>query len=172
MSLREIVTLPHNALRKKALKVSNFGKPLQELIDDMVETMRAAPGVGLAAPQVNVHQRVIVVEFGDEEDPEVPPKLHIVVNPEIKKPSRETLLGQEGCLSIPGLVGDVERAASVVVRGQNRRGHPVKIKAEGWLARIFLHEVDHLNGVLFVDRAEKIYKLEELEDGSQVTTPV
>ncbi|MDH3943401.1 MAG: peptide deformylase [Anaerolineae bacterium] len=172
MSIREIVTLPHAALRKKARKVADFGKPLQQLVDDMIETMRAAPGVGLAAPQLDVHQRVIVVEFGDEEDPEVLPTLYVVVNPEIKRPSREILLGQEGCLSIPGLVGDVERSASVVVRGQNRRGHPIKIKAEGWLARIFLHEIDHLNGVLFVDKAEKIYKLEELEDGSEVATPV
>lgn len=172
MSLRKVITLPHDTLRKKARRVSDFGHPLQELIDDMIETMRAAPGVGLAAPQVDVLQRVIVVEFGDEEDPEVPPKLHVVINPEIKRPSRETVLGQEGCLSIPGLVGDVDRSESVVVRGQNRRGHPVKIKAQGWLARIFQHEVDHLNGVLFVDRAEKIYKLEDLEDGTQVATPV
>lgn len=172
MSLRKVITLPHDTLRKKARRVSDFGNPLQELIDDMIETMRAAPGVGLAAPQVDVLQRVIVVEFGDEEDPEVPPKLHVVVNPEIKRPSRETVFGQEGCLSIPGLVGDVDRSQSVVVRGQNRRGHPVKIRAQGWLARIFQHEVDHLNGVLFVDRAEKIYKLEDLEDGTQVATPV
>jgi peptide deformylase len=172
MPLRKIVTLPHGTLRKKARQVSDFGNPLQELIDDMIETMRAAPGVGLAAPQVDVLQRVIVVEFGDEEDPEVPPKLHVVVNPEIKRPSRETLMGQEGCLSVPGLVGDVDRSQSVVVRGKNRRGHPVKIKAQGWLARIFQHEVDHLNGVLFLDRAEKIYKLEDLEDGTQVATPV
>jgi len=172
MPLREIITLPHPALRKRAHKVSDFGKPLQVLIDDMIETMRAAPGVGLAAPQVDVLQRVIVVEFGDEEDPEVPPTLHVVVNPEIKQPSQESVLGPEGCLSIPGLVGDVDRSASVLVRGLNRRGHPIKIKAQGWLARIFQHEVDHLNGVLFVDRAEKIYTLEELEDGGQEATPV
>ena len=163
MTVREIITLPNDALRRRAHKVTDYGPDLQTLIDDMVETMRVAPGVGLAGPQLAVSQRVIVVEFGDEEDEEVPPKLHIVVNPEIKRPSRETVLGQEGCLSIPGYVGEVERAKSVTVRGHNRRGHKIKITAQGWLARIFQHEVDHLNGVLFVDKAETIISLEELE---------
>jgi peptide deformylase len=138
----------------------------------MVETMRAEPGVGLAAPQVNVQQRVFVAEFGDEEDEEVPPKLYILVNPKIKRPSREKIIGQEGCLSIPGFAGDVERSISVTVRALNRHGHPTKVKAKGWLARIFQHEVDHLNGVLFIDKAEKIYTLEELEDSAQSITAV
>ena len=172
MPVREIVTLPNDVLRRKARVVTDFGPELQSLIDDMVETMRAAPGVGLAAPQVNVSQRVIVVEFGDEDDEEVPRKLHVVVNPRIKRPSRDKELGQEGCLSIPGLVGDVERSISVTVKGQNRRGHNIKIKAEGWLARIFQHEVDHINGVLFIDKAERIYTLEELEEESDPKTTV
>lgn len=163
MTVREIVTLPHDSLRRRAQKVDDFGPELQSLIDDMIETMREAPGVGLAGPQLNVPQRVIVVEFGDDEDEEVPPKLHVVVNPKIKRPSREMVLGQEGCLSVPGYVGDVERSISVTIRGKNRRGHKIKIRAEGWLARIFQHEVDHLNGVLFLEKAEKIYSLEELE---------
>ena len=128
MPVREIVTLPNDVLRRKARVVTDFGPELQSLIDDMVETMRAAPGVGLAAPQVDVSQRVIVVEFGDEDDEEVPRKLHVVVNPRIKRPSRDQELGQEGCLSIPGLIGDVQRSTSATVLGQNRRGHKVKIK--------------------------------------------
>jgi peptide deformylase len=161
MAIREIVTLPNPVLRNKARKVTDFGEDLQKLVDDMIETMRAAPGVGLAAPQVDVPLRVIVVEFGDEEDEEVPPKLFAMVNPEIKKFSLDTTVGTEGCLSIPEFAGDVERSTSVTIQGLNRHGQPMRVKAEGWLARIFQHEVDHLEGILFPDRAEKVWKLEE-----------
>lgn len=164
MALKEIVVIPHPALRKKAHKVTDFSPELGELIDDMVETMREAPGVGLAGPQVDISQRVIVVEFGDEEDEEVPPKLYTVVNPEISRKSRETTFGIEGCLSIPGLVGEVERHESVLVKGYNRHGQKIKIKAKGWLARIFQHEVDHLDGVLFTDLATQIWQPEEETD--------
>jgi peptide deformylase len=164
MSVREIITVPHPTLRRNARKVTDFGSDLQTLIDDMVETMRVAPGVGLAAPQVNVPLQVIVVEFGDEEDETVEPTLFTIVNPEIVRPSREVVMGTEGCLSIPGLVGDVERSEAVTVKGFSRRGQPMKIKAKGWLARIFQHEIDHLNGVLFTDRAEQVWQ-PEVESG-------
>ena len=164
MAVRNIVTLPHSTLRKKARKVSNFGPKLQTLIDDMVETMREAPGVGLAAPQIDIPLWVIVVEFGDEEDEEVPAKLYTIVNPEITRLSKETMLGVEGCLSIPNIVGDVERSIQATVKGQNRRGQPVKLKLSGWVARIFQHEIDHLNGVLFIDRAERVWQQEEEEE--------
>ncbi len=164
MAVREIITVPHPTLKKQARKVTDFGPALQTLIDDMVETMRTAPGVGLAAPQVDVLQRVIVVEFGDEEDETAEPSLFTVVNPEIVRPSRETVMGIEGCLSIPTLVGDVERSESVTVKGFSRRGQPMKIKAKGWLARIFQHEVDHLNGVLFTDIALQVWQ-PEVETG-------
>ena len=160
MAIREIITLPHKTLRQKARKVTSFGSDLQTLIDDMVETMRSAPGVGLAAPQVNVSSRVIVVEFNENEDEEIPPKLYVVVNPEITRFSSEDEIGTEGCLSIPRIVGDVERPITVTIKGLNRRGQPQKIKASGWLARIFQHEVDHLDGVLFVDRAERVWQIE------------
>jgi peptide deformylase len=161
MVKRDIITLPDQVLKKKARKVSEFGPDLQRLIDDMVETMREAPGVGLAAPQVNVSMRVIVVEFGDEEDEEIPAKLFTIVNPEITRQSQETVMGIEGCLSIPGILGEVERSSSVTLKGFNRHGKPIRIKANGWLARIFQHEVDHLDGVLFVDRAEQVWMSEE-----------
>lgn len=161
MAVREIVSLPQPVLRKKARKVTEFGSELQELIDDMVETMREAPGVGLAAPQVNISQRVIVVEYGDEEDENKPPKLFTLLNPEITRFSQETEVGTEGCLSIPQMVGEVERPLAITVKALNRQGKPVKIKAEGWLARIFQHEIDHLDGVLFTDRAAKVWKVEE-----------
>ena len=167
MAVREIVTIPHLTLRRNARKVTDFGPKLQTLIDDMVEIMRVAPGVGLAAPQIDVSQRVIVVEFGDEEDETVEPSLYTIVNPEIMRPSRETVIGTEGCLSIPMLVGDVERSESVTVKGLNRRGQPIKLKAKGWLARIFLHEVDHLNGVLFIDKAIQVWQ-PEFEPGQVV----
>lgn len=161
MAVREIVSLPHPVLRKKARKVTEVGDDIQELIDDMVETMRQAPGVGLAAPQVNVSQRIIVVEYGDEEDETKPPKLYTLINPEITRLSQETVLGTEGCLSIPKLVGEVERSAAVTVKALNRQGKPVKIKAEGWLARIFQHEIDHLDGIVFTDKATQVWKVEE-----------
>jgi peptide deformylase len=173
MTLRTIVTLPEPVLRRKARLVTTFDDNLQTLIDDMIETMRQAPGVGLAAPQVDVSERLIVVEYGDEEEDEngeiieLPKKLFAVINPEIVKTSEETEMGVEGCLSIPGLVGEVERFSAIQIKGLNRHGKPTKIKAEGWLARIFQHEIDHLNGVLFPDLATKVWQPqteEELED--------
>lgn len=160
MAIREIITVPDKILRGKARKVTSFGAELQTLIDDMVDTMRVAPGVGLAAPQVNAPLRVIVVEFNESEDEETPPKLYMVVNPKITRFSSDQDFGTEGCLSLPRIVGDVERPISVTVKGFNRRGQPLKIKASGWLARIFQHEVDHLDGVLFVDRADKVWQIE------------
>ncbi|MGB8212491.1 MAG: peptide deformylase [Anaerolineales bacterium] len=159
MTIRQIVTLPDPILRRKARPVNHFDADLQTLVDDMIETMRAAPGVGLAAPQVGVSERIIVVEYvEDEEDEAAPKKLYVMVNPEIKEFSTETEDGIEGCLSVPGLQGDVERSWAVTVKGQTRRGQPMKVKAKGWMARIFQHEIDHLNGVVFTDRATKVWK--------------
>jgi peptide deformylase len=160
MPVRDIVTHPAPILRKKARKVTDFGPELQTLVDDMVETMRSAPGVGLAAPQVGEPFQLIVVEYTEKEDDEQP-KLFVLANPVIIRTASDQEVGTEGCLSIPGFVGDVERPAAVTLRGLNRRGKPMRVKADGWLARIFQHEVDHLNGVLFIDRAEKVWKVEE-----------
>ena len=136
MTVRTIVTLPDPVLRRKARPVTKFDEKLQTLIDDMVDTMRDAPGVGLAAPQVGISERVIVVEYAEpeeveegEEPKEVEPKLYVMVNPEIVKSSPETVIGVEGCLSIPALVGEVERAQEVRIKGLNRRGQPMKLKA-------------------------------------------
>lgn len=165
MALRRIVTLPDPVLKRKARPVTKFDKDLHTLIGDMVETMRAAPGVGLAAPQIGLSERIIVVEYfekqEDEEKEDAPKKVWALVNPEIVKASEETLLGVEGCLSIPGLVGEVERHAEVQVKAMNRHGKPVKIKAKGWLARIFQHEIDHLNGILFTERAVRVWQPEQ-----------
>src|SRR5512146_1303548 len=167
MTLRKIVTLPDAVLRRKARAVTKVDKDLHTLIDDMVETMRQAPGVGLAAPQIGLSERIIVIEYfeheEDEEKEDAPKKVWAVLNPEIVKASEEKLMGVEGCLSIPNLVGEVERHAAVQVKGMNRHGKPMKIKAEGWLARIFQHEIDHLNGVVFPDRALRVWKPEPEE---------
>ena len=175
MTLRKIITLPEPVLRRKARTITTFDKNLQTLIDDMIETMREAPGVGLAAPQVNVSERLIVVEYAEEQDeeaegqPEKPKKLFVLINPEIVKSSAETLMGVEGCLSIPNLVGEVERHAVIQVKGLNRHGKPTKVKAEGWLARIFQHEIDHLNGILFPDRATRVWQpQDEVEPEQEV----
>ena len=158
MAIREIVSLPDPVLRRKAHKVTNFDKDLQVLIEDMVETMRQAPGVGLAAPQIAISTRLIVVEYGDDENEDAPKKLYVMANPEIVQASSELVNGVEGCLSVPSLIGDVERNQRILLKGMNRHGKPVKLKAEGWLARIFQHEIDHLDGVLFPDRATRVWK--------------
>jgi peptide deformylase len=164
MSIREIITIPGPTLRKKARKVTDFGPELQLLIDDMIETMRAAPGVGLAANQVDIPLRVVVVEYGEEDEngeEKTAARLYTLVNPEITRVDQETETAPEGCLSIPGFAGEVERSVAITVKAQNRHGQPVRVKAKGWLARIFQHELDHLEGVLFIDRAENVWELKE-----------
>ena len=171
MTLRQIVHLPEPILRKKAKPVTKFDKDLQTLIDDMIETMREAPGVGLAAPQINLPMQLAVVEYAEGEDegleegaPEPKKKLYVLINPEIIKVSEEKVMGIEGCLSIPGLVGEVERYEAIQVKALNRHGAPVKIKVDGWMARIFQHEIDHLNGELFTDKAVRVWKPSEEQD--------
>ncbi len=168
MALREIVFLPEPILRRKAKPVTKFDKDLQTLIDDMIETMRDAPGVGLAAPQVNIPQQLAVIEYaeGDDEEenedaPPKPKKLFVIINPEITRASEEKVMGVEGCLSIPGLIGEVERHEVIQVKALNRHGNPVKFKLDGWMARIFQHEIDHLDGTLFIDRASEVWRGEE-----------
>lgn len=164
MALRTIVTIPDPVLRRKAHKVTEFDKDLQTLIDDMIDTMREAPGVGLAAPQIGVSQRVIVIEYGDDENEEAPKKLFTLVNPEIVSGSEELVEGMEACLSIPRIQGEVERHEKLIVKAINRHCKPVKLKLSGWLARIFQHEIDHLEGILFTDRAARVWRLREDEE--------
>ncbi len=153
MAIRTIYTSEQPVLRTKAKKVKKIDASTQKLIDDMIETMKDAPGVGLAAPQVGVSLRVLVVETPeDEDDPQGGTQLQLI-NPEILKMDGEQV-GEEGCLSIPGYVGIVKRAHDVTVKALNRKGKEVKVKARGYLARILQHEIDHLDGVLFTDRLE------------------
>jgi peptide deformylase len=143
MAVRPILLMGDPVLRQKAKRVTRFDQSIHQLIDDMVDTMRDAPGVGLAAPQVGVPLRVAVVEVEGE--------VTELCNPEIVEAKGE-YEPEEGCLSIPGYVANVKRALEVTVRYKNRRGTLVKLKADGLLAHAIQHEVDHLDGILFVDR--------------------
>ncbi len=173
MAVRDIYVIDHPVLRRKAKKIAKLTAETRALIDDMIETMRAAPGVGLAAPQVGVSEQVIVVEYAEDEeqtDDGTKPakkKLYVLINPEIVWVSEEMVEGTEGCLSIPGWVGDVARHEAVAVKGLNRDGQKIKINAEGWLARIFQHEIDHLNGVLYIDRLVSPDSLRRVEAGQE-----
>ena len=159
MAVRQIRFLGDPVLRQKAQKIHHMDKSIEKLIDDMVDTLHAANGLGLAAPQVGVLQRVIVVEVPhDEEDPQSG-KLYALINPEILSPGSELYSSEEGCLSIPYYYGEVVRPDTVVVRARDRKWREVKIKASGLLARAFQHEVDHLNGVLYIDRMDSMDKL-------------
>jgi peptide deformylase len=169
MTLRTIVTLPDPVLRRKARVVTTFDKKLQIVIDDMIETMREAPGVGLAAPQVGISDRLIVVEYyenepAEEAEDEAKKKVWVMINPEIVKASEEKVMGVEGCLSVPNLVGEVERHEAVQIKALNRHGQSMRIKAQGWLARIFQHEIDHLNGIVFTDLATRVWMPETEEE--------
>ena len=155
MAELEILTYPDPILLAKAQVVAKVSSRMRRLARNMLETMYAASGIGLAAPQVGVQKRVIVVDAG--EDPLV------LVNPRITAVEGEQV-GLEGCLSVPDLVGEVRRAAWVTVKGLNRRGWPVVLEGEGLLARVLQHEIDHLNGILFVARIEDLTRLWKVSD--------
>jgi peptide deformylase len=150
-------------LREKCKKVGRLSKSVQTLIDDMVDTMHDAPGIGLAAPQVGVPLRVIVAQIPeDDEDDLAAGKLFVVYNPEIVKASGEHF-PEEGCLSVPGYVANVRRAFNVVVTGKDRRGRDQRVKASGRLAQVFQHEIDHVDGVLFIDHLDSLDELRKVE---------
>ena len=175
-------------LRQKAKKVSTIDDSVQKLIDDMIETMRDAPGVGLAANQVGVLLRVVVIEVPvlpeeDDEAADEPPEaaaeppqelereLYTLINPQIVKRSGERLL-DEGCLSVPGYKAEVSRSVSVTVKGLDRDGRQVRIKAEDTLlAEVIEHEVDHINGILYIDHLESMDELVKLEEEGEETSP-
>lgn len=160
MAVRAICRLPGDlVLRQKARRVTAIDSSIQRLIDDMVETMQQASGVGLAAPQIGVPLRVVVIQLPDEEPV-------ALINPEIVKRSGEREI-VEGCLSVPGYAGDIKRSLSVTVKGRDRQGKPVRIKGSGLMAQALEHELDHLNGVLFIDHIESPDKLHRVEAETQ-----
>ncbi len=174
MAGRVILVAGEPTLREKAKKIKSFGPSLEALIADMLDSMHAADGLGLAAPQIGVPLRVIVIETPPETDEEgkqvQPGQLYVYCNPEIVKSSGEEEL-DEACLSVPGYVGAVKRATSITVKGQDATGRRIRTKAEGLLARAFQHEIDHLDGILYIDRVdspEKLHRIEPEEEGPEL----
>ena len=166
MSVRSIVTVENRLLRKKSKKVTRFGDSLRELVKDMFDSMHAAGGLGLAAPQIGVLQRVFIVEMPaelDENGTEISPaRRYVLVNPEmVWMRGKEEM--EEGCLSVPGLRGLVRRATSVTIKGKQLQGKPVRYRANDLLAQAFQHELDHLDGILYLDRLESAGKVWRIE---------
>jgi len=154
MALRPILVVGNPVLRQKAKRVSQFDRNLQRLIGDMIETMRAAPGVGLAGPQIGVPLRLAVIEVDET--------ITIIINPEIVKRSGEVEL-DEGCLSVPGFWGKLHRSEKVTVKARNRDGREVRVSADGLLAQALQHEIDHLDGMLYIDRMPSLDDLQRSE---------
>jgi peptide deformylase len=148
MAIRRIVTYGTPILRQRTQEVANLNGDLQQLIDDMAATMYAAPGVGLAANQVGSPHRLFVANPSEDRDPA---KLLVVINPEVVESDGE-IVSEEGCLSVPDFREEVRRARRVLLRGLDREGRPIEVEGHDILARIFQHEMDHLNGLFFVDR--------------------
>jgi len=155
MAVLSIHTAPDPVLRQKAKRVRSVDGSIHKLIGDMIETMHAAPGVGLAAPQVGIPLRVIVIGLPEQED-------IALVNPQIVRRKGERVVN-EGCLSVPGYIGQLKRAESVTVKGRDRNGREVRIKAEELLAQALEHEIDHINGILYIDRLESKDDLRKIE---------
>ena len=155
MAMRIMRHLPDPVLRQKAKRVPTIDSSIQRLIDDMVETMQQANGVGLAAPQVGVSLRVVVVQMPGEEP-------MAIINPKIVKRAGEREV-TEGCLSLPGYAGEIKRSVSVIVKGQDRQGKAIRLKTTGLMAEALEHELDHLNGILYVDHLESQDKLHKIE---------
>ena len=153
MAVRDIIIIPDKRLRAKSEPVKTVDKSLRALIDDMFETMYAAPGIGLAAIQIGVSKRVVTMDLAKKDEPKQP---QVFINPEVVWTSEEKATYEEGCLSIPEYYEDVERPASVRARFVDRQGRQQEILAEGLLSTALQHEIDHLNGVLFIDHISKL----------------
>lgn len=164
MAARSILFSDNPLLREKSRRVRRVTKETRQLIEDLFDTMRPARGVGLAAVQVGVPLRVIVAEVPEYLDDPDAGTAFALINPELARVSEETEEGIEGCLSVPGWVGEVPRHLAVTVKGLDARGKKVRKRATGYLARILQHEIDHLNGVLFIDRANEVWEVEEGEE--------
>jgi peptide deformylase len=178
MPVRPILFSDNPVLRQKSRRVRRVGPDTRQLIDDMVETMREANGVGLAAIQVGVPERVVVVQLPPEENLEEKKpspeggQLYAVINPKLARKSRDMEDGIEGCLSVPGWMGEVSRHSVVTVKGLDPRGQRVRIKAEGLLARVLQHEIDHCDGILFTDHIEDPEKIWPVEEGEEEAVEV
>jgi len=160
MAIRKILTEPNKILREKSLRVENVDNDIQKLMDDMLETLYAAPGIGLAAIQVGVAKRVIVMDISRNRDKDKEPKKNPMyfVNPEIIWKSEDKFTYEEGCLSVPNQFAEIDRPKQCHVKHLDYNGHPQELKAEGLLATCIQHEIDHLEGILFIDYLSKLKK--------------
>ena len=152
----EIHTLGDRVLRKPAKRIAKVDDAVRKLVEDMLVTMYSADGIGLAAPQVGVHKQLMVIDLALD-DPNEPP--FVFINPVIKKANKDFEVDQEGCLSIPGVYMDVTRPTEITVSYKDETGRPRTLEASGLLARAIQHEMDHLNGVMFVDRVDNQLRL-------------
>jgi peptide deformylase len=157
MAVMPVIKMDNPLLHRKAKKVGKIDSSIQKLIDDMVETMHEVGGVGLAAPQVGVPLQLVVIQETDEAD------VITLINPEIVKTSEETEMMTEGCLSLPGYRGEIKRFTSVTVRARDHQGKLIRIKGEDLLSQVLQHEIDHINGIVYVDHLESMDKLEKIE---------
>ena len=157
MAIRKILTEPNKILRKKSLRVENVDKNIQQLMDDMLETLYAAPGIGLAAIQVGAAKRIIVIDTSRDRDKE-PKNPMYFVNPEIIWKSEDKFTYEEGCLSVPNQFAEIDRPKQCHVKYLDYHGHLQELKAEGLLATCIQHEIDHLEGILFIDYLSKLKK--------------
>ncbi|MEJ2689254.1 MAG: peptide deformylase [Deltaproteobacteria bacterium] len=155
MAIRNILKYPDPLLRKKAQPVNEFGEELEQLVADMAETMYDAPGAGLAAPQIGVHLQVVVMDVSPSEEKAKEKKLTVLVNPEILEMEGE-VIDEEGCLSVIEYSAKVKRARKIKVCARDPKGNPLEFEAEEWFARVIQHEVDHLLGILFIDRISSL----------------
>ena len=175
MTLLKILYANDPRLRRKAKPVKDFGPKLKRLADDMLETMHKADGVGLAGPQIGIMQRIFVAEIPVVEDDENPHpdagKPFVFINPEIVSRSEEIEEGQEGCLSIPNWYGLVERPVAVEIKAKTVRGKNIRLKVSGLLARVCQHELDHLDGILFIDHIKDKEKLWQVLPKDQEEKP-
>jgi peptide deformylase len=167
MAVREVITVGDARLRERARPLQNITPEIRQLAADMVETMHAYDGIGLAATQVAEMHRILVIEIPEDEDIWGSGELYVVVNPEIVRESRETEVGTEGCLSVPGYLGEVERSEEVLVRGLDLQGKKFRLRPKGFLARVFQHEIDHLDGVLYIDRLTAPDRIWEVKPGTE-----
>jgi len=160
MTIRKILTEPNKILREKSLRVENVNKDIQQLMDDMLETLYAAPGIGLAAIQVGVAKRVIVMDISRDRDKDKEPKRNPMyfVNPEIIWKSEDKFTYEEGCLSVPNQFAEIDRPKQCHVKHLDYNGHSQELKADGLLATCIQHEIDHLEGILFIDYLSKLKK--------------
>lgn len=167
MAVRSVITVGDPRLRQRSRAVARMTPDVQQLIDAMIETMHASDGIGLAAAQVGELRQIVVVEVPVDDEVPGSGQRYVVINPEIVRASHEKEEGIEGCLSVPGYAGEVERSVSIFVRGLDRQGQKLRLRLEGFMARVFQHEIDHTRGVLYIDRLVAPDRIWPVQEGTE-----